>query len=138
MNASAAIVAGKSTVTRTAASIWSYLYLVGLCRLASSHSAIAFTVAENSAMGIRTMTRRIIPSAGVFDVNTPHVTTKERKIQSIVRRHALNPNGAGSRVESRPPKDDRSGGAVRGTSGCEGIKSKGAGSGELPWPATLA
>src|SRR6516165_8137932 len=133
MNASAAIVTGKSTVTRTASSIWSYLYLVGLCRLASSHSAIAFTVAENSAMGIRTMTRRIIPSAGVFDVNT-----KERKIQSIVRRHTLNPDGAGSRVESRPPKDDRSGGAVRGTSGCDGIKSKGAGSGELPWPATLA
>src|SRR6516164_10926582 len=64
-NASAATAAGKSTVTRTASSSWSYLYRVGLYRLASSHSAMAVIVLENSAAHMRTVMLRMIPSSGV-------------------------------------------------------------------------
>src|SRR6516162_520831 len=66
-NALAAASAGKSTVTNTASSSWSYLYLVGLYRLALSHSPIAVIVAENSAALTRTVTLRMTPSTDTFD-----------------------------------------------------------------------
>jgi hypothetical protein len=65
-NALAATPAWKSTVTTTASSSWSYLYLVGLYRLVFSHSAIAIIVAENSAARIRTVTLRMTPSPGIW------------------------------------------------------------------------
>jgi hypothetical protein len=77
VNASAATAAEKSTVTRTASSLWLYLYLVGSYPLAPSHSAIAVIVLENSAVGIRTVTLRMISLPGVFlDIEHTFVVNK--------------------------------------------------------------
>ena len=79
-NASAATAAGKSTVTRTASSLWLYLYLMGSYLLASNHSPIAVMVVENSAARIRTVTLRMIPRRRFLNVTTLLLKTKARKI----------------------------------------------------------
>src|SRR5215472_7360766 len=76
-NASAATAAEKSMVTRTASSPWLYLYLVGSYPLASSHSAMAVIVPENSASGILTVTLCMISFPGVFsDIEHTSVVNK--------------------------------------------------------------
>ena len=66
---------------------WSYLYLVGLFWLASSHSPIAVIVAENSAARIRTVTLRMNPPHAFSNVSILLLQIRNKRKKRIINQN---------------------------------------------------